>query len=203
MDFCNLSKVIFGHESETLSRQKNGVVEKATKVQSLKSILLSLWTYRVVRISLGIIFVWAGIAKLLDPESLADIISAYELVPEKLLVPVAIGLPALELVAGLGLIFDVRGSLSITFGLLVMFVFVLWFGILKDLDIDCGCFSMDELAQHDSLRSALYRNFGMIAAALYLFWWRWAARPSRPGTFFSKAFVKLYGSIRKPRQAAS
>ena len=158
-------------------------------MEAIKSILLSLRSYRLIRIALGIVFVWAGAAKLMDPESFADIISAYELVPEAFLVPVAIGLPALELIAGLCLIFDVRGSLSVILSLLVMFAFVLWFGILKDLDIDCGCFSAEELKVHADLRSALYRDLGMIAAALYLFWWRRTTRSVPLAGFRIKAAV--------------
>ncbi|MBW1859369.1 MAG: DoxX family membrane protein [Deltaproteobacteria bacterium] len=172
-------------------------------MQSLKNILVSLWTYRLVRVSLGTIFVWAGLAKLLDVESFANIISTYELVPENLLIPVAFGLPAVELAAGLCLIFDVRGSLTTILALLVMFAFVLWFGILKDLDIDCGCFSADELAEHSSLRLALYRDLGMFAAGLYLFWWRWATRSSPRDIFSLKAFVKRDSSLRRLRQTAS
>ena len=172
-------------------------------MHTLKNIFVSSWTYRFVRICLGIIFVWAGLVKLLDVESFANIIAAYELVPENLLAPVAFGLPALELLAGLGLIFDVRGSSTITVGLLVMFALVLWFGILKDLDIDCGCFSADELAEHDSLRSVLYRDLGMIAAGLYLFWWRWAKRSSPRGIFSLKSFFKRDSSLRRLRQTAS
>jgi hypothetical protein len=78
----------------------------------------------------------------------------------------------LEVLAGLGLIFDVRGSLVVIFGLLVMFVFVLWFGILKDLDINCGCFSPADLKEHSALRAAMYRDLAMVAAVTYLFWWR-------------------------------
>jgi hypothetical protein len=95
----------------------------------------------------------------------------------------------LELIAGLGLIFDVKGSLSVILGLLVLFAFVLWFGILKDLDIDCGCFSPDDLAEHNALWSALYRDLAMIIAALYLFWWRRATRPVPEGVFPIKAAV--------------
>jgi uncharacterized membrane protein YphA (DoxX/SURF4 family) len=95
------------------------------KMEFGKKILVSPWPYCLVRFGLAAIFVWAGLIKLADPESFAKIISAYELVPESWLVPVAIGLPALEVLAGLGLIFDVRGSLVVIFGLLVMFVFVL------------------------------------------------------------------------------
>ncbi len=145
-------------------------------MQIAKNMLVSPWPYRMIRIGLGVLFVWAGLVKLTDPEGFAELISAYGLVPESLLVPVAIGLPALELVAGLGLIFDVRGSLGVISGLLAMFAFVLWFGILKDLDIGCGCFSPAEREQHGSLRFAMYRDLVMLAAVLYLFLWRRAKR---------------------------
>jgi len=139
---------------------------------AMKRILASPWPYRTVRFLVGVLFVWAGLVKLVDPERFAEIISAYELVPEALLGPVAIGLPSLEVVAGIGLILDVRGSLSAIFGLLVMFVVVLWFGILKDLDIDCGCFMPADLEEHTTLRQAMYRDFAMMAGVSYLFWWR-------------------------------
>jgi uncharacterized membrane protein YphA (DoxX/SURF4 family) len=149
-------------------------------VSALKNILISPWPYRLIRICLGVLFVWAGSVKLSDPQGFAEMISAYDLAPEKLLVFVAVGLPALELFAGLGLIFDVRGSLSVVFGLLVMFAFVLWFGILKDLDIDCGCFSPHDLTEHGTLRSALYRDLAMLAAVCYLFWRRKTVRALTP-----------------------
>ncbi len=134
-----------------------------------KKLLLSLWFYRIVSFVLGSIFVYAGFTKLLDPKAFARLISHYDLIPESLLVPVAIGLPVIEFLAGLGLIFAIRGSLSIIFGLLIMFVFVLWYGILRNLDIDCGCFSPEEIKSHSSLWHAFYRDIAMIAAAGYLF----------------------------------
>jgi len=137
-----------------------------------KKVLFSPWPYRLVRCVIGLIFVWAGAVKLADPKGFAEIISVYHLVPDVLLVPVAIGLPALEVLAGLGLVFDVRGSLLTIVVLLLLFVGVLWFGILKDLHIDCGCFSTAELAEHDTLREAMYRDIAMMVAAGYLFWWR-------------------------------
>ena len=137
-----------------------------------KRVLISPWPYRIVRVILGAVFVWAGAVKLADPEGFAEIISAYELVPEAFLALVAIGLPAVEVLAGLGLVFDIRGSLGTILGLLALFVFVLWFGILKDLDIDCGCFSPADLAEHMTLRQAMYRDVIMMAGAFYLFWWR-------------------------------
>jgi len=123
---------------------------------------------RLVRFSLGSVFIYAGFSKLLDPKAFARVLSQYDLIPESLLAPVSIGLPALEFLAGLGLIFAIRGSLSIIFGLLITFVIVLWYGILNNLNIDCGCFSPDEIKGYTSLRHALYRDIVMIAATIYL-----------------------------------
>jgi len=174
-----------------LARHKAGGWEKAVEMQDLKNILVSPWPYRTIRICIGLLFVWAGLVKLTNTEGFAEIISAYDLVPESLLVLVAISLPALELIAGLGLIFDVRCSLGIILGLLVMFVFVLWFGILKDLDIDCGCFSPADLREHGTLRSALYQDLGMISVVFYLFWWRRVVRPFSQKAFASNHYHEI------------
>ena len=135
----------------------------------LKNILLSPWLNYLIRVILGSVFLYAGVTKLFDPKAFARVISQYDLVPENLLAPVAIGLSVLEVLAGIGLFFAVRGSLSIIFGLLVMFVFVLWYGILRNPDIDCGCFSPQELKSQASLWHAFYRDIAMLAATGYLF----------------------------------
>lgn len=135
----------------------------------LKKILLSPWLNYLIKFSIGSIFLYAGVVKLLDPKAFARVISQYDIIPESLLPPVAIGLPVLEVLAGLGLVFAIRGSLYVIFGLLTMFVFVLWYGILRHLNIDCGCLSLDELKSHASLWNAFYRDLVMIAAVIYLY----------------------------------
>ncbi|MRR07642.1 MAG: DoxX family membrane protein [Deltaproteobacteria bacterium] len=140
-------------------------------VQSGLNIFTS-WSYRLLRIVIGGIFIYSGAIKLLDVKGFARMISLYDLVPEQLLAPVAIGLPALELVAGIGILFEIPGALSAIFGMLLMFCSILWYGILQDLDIDCGCFSTAELKGQDSLRQALYRDFVMIAGCFYLYLYR-------------------------------
>jgi uncharacterized membrane protein YphA (DoxX/SURF4 family) len=87
------------------------------------------WLYRLCRWTLGGIFIYAGSTKLLEPEIFAVLIEAYGIVPEGLLMPVAIGLPLLEVIAGIGLLFDIRGSLALITGLLVLFMVVLGYGI--------------------------------------------------------------------------
>jgi len=139
------------------------------RLSHVKKILLSPLLYYVIRFVLGSIFVYAGFIKLIDPKTFAKAISQYDLVPESMLIPVAIGLPAIELLAGLGLIFAIRGSLSIIFGLLITFVIVLWYGILNNLSIDCGCFSPEELKSYTSLWHAFYQDLVMITAVIYLY----------------------------------
>lgn len=134
-----------------------------------RNIIHSTWFSLLLRCLIGGVFVYAGFIKLIDPKSFAKTISLYDLIPESFLAPVAIGLPLLEFLAGLGLIFNIRGSLSVIFSMLVMFVFVLWYGILKDLSIDCGCFSPEEIAGHSSLLNAFYRDLVMIGAVLLIY----------------------------------
>jgi uncharacterized membrane protein YphA (DoxX/SURF4 family) len=134
--------------------------------------IIKLLSYHLPRIALGGIFIYSGIIKLADVKGFANLISQYDLVPEQLLAPVAIGLPGLELLAGMALLFEIPGALATIFAMLLMFCTVLWYGILKDLDIDCGCFSTKELQGQDSLRQALYRDFVMIAVCGGLFLYR-------------------------------
>ena len=132
----------------------------------------SAWPYRVMRILLGCVFILAGGSKLLAPRAFAHLISAYGLLPEELLVPVAIGLPALEVLAGIGLLFNARGSLKIICGLLLSFLFVLGYAIWKKLDVDCGCFSHLEIEAGNALHAAFLRDLGLTAVSFYLIFWQ-------------------------------
>ena len=132
------------------------------------------WLYRLCRWMLGGIFIYAGGAKLLEPAIFAVLIDAYGIVPGGLLVPVAIGLPLLEVMAGIGLLFDIRGSLALMTGLLVLFMVVLGCGIWMGLDVDCGCFGPEdpEAEAFHGLRLSLLRDLAMMAGVIFLYGWR-------------------------------
>jgi hypothetical protein len=135
-------------------------------------ILFSLWPYRLVRITLGAVFVIVGLIKLLDPKAFARALSTYDIIPEQFLPLVAISLPLTELIAGLGLVFHVRGSLSVVGGLLVLFITVLYYGVISDLDIDCGCSMPWEREDIASLKTVLYRDLIMFGMVMYMYLWR-------------------------------
>jgi hypothetical protein len=129
------------------------------------------WPYRLVRMTLAALFIYGGMIKLLDPKAFAATISAYDLASEALLPLVAVGLPLVETVAGLALFLDRHWGLHLITGLLALFVFVLGYSILGDLDVDCGCFGTEELDKRAGLREAFYRDLiliGVVAPYLYL-----------------------------------
>ena len=127
-------------------------------IDSLRTILQSRWPDRVIRGILAFLFIYGGGLKLADPKAFAATLSHYDLIPEMLLPVVAIGLPALEVAAGTALLFNIRGGLTVITGLLVLFVAVLGYGILSDLNVDCGCFGPEEIAGQQSLRQAFIRD---------------------------------------------
>ncbi len=141
------------------------------------------WLYGAGRIVLAGIFMWSGLAKIQDPQSFVVIIEAFGVLPEILLAPVAYFLPVVEIVAGMGLLMDLKGSLGLITGMLVLFMIILGYGLHMGLDIDCGCFGPEdpEAEAFHSLRPALYRDFIMMAGVAYLYVWRYAraAQPRR------------------------
>lgn len=148
---------------------ETGFITKAlTRLRSLAALV---WPYRIIRISLALLFIYGGVMKLIAPRVFARTLSGYDLVPEMLLPLVAIGLPIMEIAAGTGLLLDIRGSLAAIASLLGMFLLVLGYAILTDMNVDCGCFGADDLDKRASLVRAFWRDAffaGSIVPYLYL-----------------------------------
>lgn len=130
--------------------------------------------YILTRCIIGVIFIYAGITKLAEPEIFATLIGSYGILPEALLLSTALGLSLMEITAGTGLLFDIKGSLAAITTLLLLFIIVLGYGILIGLDIDCGCFGPadPEAKAYHGLRTTLYRDIIILAAIIYLYRWR-------------------------------
>jgi len=139
-------------------------------IGKMRSIIAWVWPYRMVRIGLAALFIYGGIIKLIDPRAFARTISGYDLVPEMFLPAVAVGLPIMEITAGIGLLVDIRGSLTAIASLLGLFVLVLGCGITLDINVDCGCFGADDLDKRASLTRAFWRDVvlaGIVLPYLY------------------------------------
>ena len=95
----------------------------------------------IIRFLLGLIFIYASYDKILDPGKFARDISNYHVVPFGLENTIAIVLPWLELIIGLGIIGGVyvNASVFISGGLLIVFIILITQAILRGFNIDCGC----------------------------------------------------------------
>lgn len=119
---------------------------------------------------LGGIFLYAGSLKAWRPSQLAQDIFSYEILPYSAAAALAVYLPWLETLAGVGLFLPRArwGALAILQGLLVVFMLALGWAWFRGLDISCGCFgSSDEPANFPLLMG---RDVGLLLAAILLTW---------------------------------
>ena len=93
------------------------------------------------RIILGAVFLWASFGKILEPGDFARSISNYHIVPFGIENILALILPWLELLIGMGLILGIMfdGSVQISAILLIMFILMIGQAMLRGFNIECGC----------------------------------------------------------------
>ena len=156
-------------------------VSSAAALPRWLSPLCSSWMYLAVRLLLAGVFVYAGAVKLADVHGFALVIEEYGIIYGNLARLTAIVLPALEVLAGAALLFDMRGSLTAVTAMTVFFMGILAYAMLTGLTIgDCGCFEPGELPEGivdgSAVRQAFYRDIGLLCCSGYLYWWRAAFR---------------------------
>jgi len=97
----------------------------------------------LLRWLVAVIFIFAGITKILNPEIFARAIDNYRILPYFLVTLLAIVLPWLEIFCGMFLIIGKwqRGAALTLLILTFMFLIAIGSSIIRGLDISCGCFS--------------------------------------------------------------
>jgi uncharacterized membrane protein YphA (DoxX/SURF4 family) len=105
---------------------------------------LSPWLSIRAQLALGAIFVAAAIAKIADPPSFAHMVYNYRLVPGWAVNALALGMPWVELLAGLALIvgFWKRTAAGLAAGLLLLFIGALLINLARANPVNCGCFDI-------------------------------------------------------------
>jgi uncharacterized membrane protein YphA (DoxX/SURF4 family) len=151
--------------------------------------------WRIIDLIVGAMFIFAGIAKILnldqliadfhhlrfasaffdfgnlslaEPAEFAHDINNFRILPWIASVALAFYLPWLEILCGLGLVFRVlyRGALSVLIALIVVFTLAITAAKIRGLDITCGCFG--HATQHWSLAGHLATNLSIVAALVVL-----------------------------------
>ena len=99
------------------------------------------WLIVLIRVLIGVIFIYASYDKVLDPGKFARDIANYHIIPFGLENLIAIILPWLELFIGIGLIAGlmVDGSSMISGGLMTIFILFILQATLRGFNIECGC----------------------------------------------------------------
>lgn len=151
--------------------------------------------WRILDFVLGGIFIFAGLAKILDldhligdlqhlqfaaaladarglslanPADFASDIDNFKILSWPISVALALYVPWLEIICALGLLFRFlyRGALSILIASILVFTLAIVAAKVRGLDITCGCFG--HASQHWSFASHLVMNLTILAALLAL-----------------------------------
>ncbi len=128
------------------------------------------------RLVIGGMFIYASVYKIVEPGEFAKSIWFYHLVPGKLINLMALILPWLELLAGIGLILGAlyRGAVVWINAMMILFIIALASTILRGISIDCGCFKAAQAATHSAWKSLLF-DVGAMLLAIQL----WMSRSQR------------------------
>lgn len=99
-------------------------------------------TEEVLSWIIGSIFLYAGVLKLLRPDVFLLDIQSYKLVPYRVAYFASYYLPALEIMAGVGMLNRrLRGESTLLLCVLTnVFIIALGVAWVRGLDISCGCF---------------------------------------------------------------
>jgi uncharacterized membrane protein YphA (DoxX/SURF4 family) len=141
----------------------------------------AVWLTLAARIAVGLIFVLAGVSKLVAPGTFSATLLAYDVLPVGLLRPVSLILPWIELVVGLYLLAGLFTRAAAWAAVVMLTVFMLAIGqaVLRGISLqDCGCFGSitsavpalqyvlggSSLGPADILRDAIYVLLALVVA---------------------------------------
>jgi uncharacterized membrane protein YphA (DoxX/SURF4 family) len=122
----------------------------------------------IARLVLAGVFVMAALPKIQDPIAFAASVAAFRVINSDLSAWVALFLPWLELILGLGILLPaIRRTSAALIGLLLFIFIVLhtsaW---VRGLDISCGCFGSETGEAASDYRWLILRNALLLGATL-------------------------------------
>lgn len=122
----------------------------------------------IIRIFIGILFIFYGISKVADPSHFANEIGNYNMLPDLVIQLMALIIPWIELIVGMLLIFGINQNENglIATGLLIIFTLAVAIAFSRGLDISCGCSGSDAGQKVGWLK--IFENIGLIILTLAL-----------------------------------
>lgn len=136
----------------------------------------------IARLVLSGVFLLAALPKIQDPLAFAASVEGFRVVGGELSAWVALLLPWLELVTGIGLLIPQvrRGSAASLIVLLILFIALHSSAWIRGLDISCGCFGETEAETLPNYLWLILRNSALLIAAICVLCRDWkAASPNK------------------------
>ncbi len=123
-----------------------------------------------IKLGLGIVFVYSSFHKIEDPAAFAKILFGYDIFPHISINALAIIVPFVELTCGFCLIFGLfpRSAVLIINVMLILFILLIGFNLIRGHQFDCGCFS--SLSTQDQTLLNIYsllRDIVFLWAGIY------------------------------------
>lgn len=122
----------------------------------------------VARLVLAWVFISAGLPKIQDPVAFAASIDGFRIISGSLTLWVAVVLPWLELIIGVGLLIPGLRRASAWTIMLLLGLFIALHGSawIRGLDINCGCFG--ESADSPDYHWLILRNLAFLLVAIFI-----------------------------------
>ena len=124
----------------------------------------------IVRLAVGIIFIYASIDKIGAPSQFARIVYNYHFLPGSLINIFALILPWIEIVCGILLIVGIykEGSILILNLMIIAFIIAIGVNLFRGISLECGCFSVSSKAKGSAL-NLLFRDIGLLILGIYAY----------------------------------
>jgi len=127
----------------------------------------------IIRLLLGFLFLYSALDKILAPAKFAEVIYNYRLLPVELLNICAIIVPWIEITIGMTLLLGVwvTANALLLSGLTIVFIGLLLSAIVRGLNIECGCFSLDAEGSLVSWKR-IFEDVLILIGGIYLIWYQ-------------------------------
>jgi putative oxidoreductase len=99
-------------------------------------------TSLLFRLIVGVVFIYASVYKIIEPEQFAKSITYYKALPVAVVNIMAVVMPWLELFTGAMLVFGVFSKSNAFIIAIMLFIFIIAVSqaLARGIDISCGCF---------------------------------------------------------------
>jgi uncharacterized membrane protein YphA (DoxX/SURF4 family) len=133
---------------------------------------VSRWIGVLARLVTGLVWLFAGYEKFMDPARTVRAVRAFDLLPEAVVPLVGHTLPVLELVLGVTLLLGLltRVSAVISAVLMVAFIVGISSAWARGMTIECGCFGGGgtRINATEGYRNDILRDLGLLALLVWL-----------------------------------